>query len=469
MIRIFSQYVSVKSLLLMLLESLVIALSLVCGVKLRFWNEPGEFEFYTMLPDFGAQALIVIVIFQVCFYYNDLYDLSAVRRRSEQLIRLCQSLGAACLLLGFLYLWAPALLIVRGVFFITMVVSITSIMVTRAALEGAWQVTASPDNVLILGTGELAITLARELSKRDDLNLRLAGFVASKDADFPPGGQLFGHPVVGSAKDLERLTIEHRVSRIVVAMEDSRGSLPVRDLVKLRVEGIEVEDVHSAIAALTGRVWLGTVRPSWFVFSQGFRRSGLIIVLKRTVDLCFGLVGLVLSAPVMLLVAIAIRLDSRGPILYRQERVGLRGRRFWVLKFRSMRVDAEEGEKAQWAQQDDPRATPLGKFIRKVRLDELPQFLNVLRGEMSFVGPRPERPVFVDMLREKIPYYDERHSVRPGVTGWAQVQYPYGASVEDAYRKLEYDLFYLQNMSALFDCAIVFQTVRIVLFGRGGR
>jgi exopolysaccharide biosynthesis polyprenyl glycosylphosphotransferase len=223
------------------------------------------------------------------------------------------------------------------------------------------------------------------------------------------------------------------------------------------------------MAALTGRVWLSTVQPSWFVFSTGFRRSWLTAFLKRAFDLVFGLVGLILSAPVMALVAIAVRLDSPGPILYRQVRVGLGGRCFELLKFRSMREDAEDGNGAQWAQEDDPRITRLGRFLRKFRFDELPQYINVIRGEMSFVGPRPERPVFVEMLRAQIPYYDERHSVRPGITGWAQVEYGYGASVEDAYRKLEYELFYLKNMSILFDCAIALQTIRIVLLGRGSR
>jgi exopolysaccharide biosynthesis polyprenyl glycosylphosphotransferase len=240
-------------------------------------------------------------------------------------------------------------------------------------------------------------------------------------------------------------------------------------LVNLRVRGVPVEDAHTALAALTGRVWLQAVQPSWFVYSDGFRRSRLNAVLKRVLDLCFGVMGLILSAPLMGLIAAAVRLDSKGPVFYRQTRVGQGGRLFEVLKFRSMRLNAEEENGAQWAQEDDPRVTRVGKVLRKYRLDEIPQFINVIRAEMSFVGPRPERPVFVEQLREQIPYYDERHSVRPGITGWAQVQHSYGGTLEDSVRKLEYDLFYLKNMSMLFDCAIVFQTVRIVLFGRGAR
>jgi exopolysaccharide biosynthesis polyprenyl glycosylphosphotransferase len=232
---------------------------------------------------------------------------------------------------------------------------------------------------------------------------------------------------------------------------------------------VRVEDAASALSGLTGRVSLRAVRASWFVFSDGFHRSKWNDLLKRVLDLAAGILGFVVSMPVMILVALAVRLDSKGPIIYRQLRVGRMGRGFDVLKFRSMRTDAEQANGAQWASENDPRMTRIGRFLRKYRLDELPQFVNVIRGEMSFVGPRPERPCFVEELRKTIPYYDERHSVRPGLTGWAQVQYAYGSSIEDAFNKLEYDLFYLQNMSLTFDLAIIFRTIRIVIGGRGGR
>jgi sugar transferase (PEP-CTERM system associated) len=307
--------------------------------------------------------------------------------------------------------------------------------------------------VLILGTGSLAASVARELNRRRDLNLEVV-----------PG---MGN--VSSGPEIEALARQQRVSRIIVAHKDSRGALPVQALVRLRLEGVEIEEARVALAALTGRVALETLRPSWLVFSPGFRCSPLTALLKRLFDLCLSATGLVVSAPAMALVSLAVWIESGRPILYQQERIGLRGKPFRLLKFRSMRPDAENGNGAQWAQENDPRVTRVGRWLRKFRLDELPQFWNVLRGEMSLVGPRPERPEFVNQLRETIPYYDERHSVRPGITGWAQVRYPYGASVEDAARKLEYDLFYLKNLSVLFDCAIVFETVKIVLFGRGGR
>ncbi len=469
MIRVFSQYVSPKSILLMAIEGFLIVLSLLAGIRLRFWNNPVEFDNYIVLPDFAIQALIIALTFQICFYYNDLYDLSAVRRRGEQLARLGQSLGAACLLLGFIYFFLPVLLIGRGVFFITMGLALGSILLTRIVLDSAWLATAPAQNLMLLGMGDLAAGVAQEISKRHDLNIRLVGFVAPSQQDLALNKQDLGHPILGTTSELESLVAENKIDRIIVAVEDCRGMLPIRDLVRLRIGGVHIEDAQSALASLTGRVCLAGVRPSWFVFSDGFHRSRVTATVKRIVDLAFGLMGLVLSLPIMAVVALAVWLDSGWPILYRQTRVGLRGQCFELIKFRSMRLDAEEANGAQWAQEQDPRVTRVGRFIRKFRLDELPQFVNVMRGEMSFVGPRPERPVFVQTLREQIAYYDERHSVRPGLTGWAQVQYPYGASVEDAFRKLEYDLFYLKNMTALFDCAIVFQTVRKVIFGSGGR
>jgi len=467
MIRVFNQYVSLKTLLLVAVEGAVITLSLLAAMKLRFWSDAHAFQLYTQLPQFALQCLVVMVAAQVCFYYNDLYDPIAVRGRIEQVFRLGQSLGVAFLFLVFLYYLFPGLLIGRGVVLIGASLTCLAIMPARIAVDLVWPVTGPRLNVLILGAGELASNLARELNRRNDLNLSLVGCVARAPNGSAPES-LFGCPIVGVAEDLEKVVQRHRVAKILVALEDRRGAMPVRELVRLRVQGVQIEDAHTMMAALTGRVWLGTVKPSWFIFEEGFRRSWLTALLKRTGDLAFALIGLILSAPVMAAVALAVRLDSPGPILYRQARVGYKGRLFQVLKFRSMRVDAERGG-AQWASTNDSRVTRVGKHLRKFRLDELPQFINVIRGDMSFVGPRPERPEFVDQLREQIPYYDERHSMRPGVTGWAQVQYPYGASIEDAFRKLEYDLFYLQNLSFPFDCMIILATVRTVLFGGGAR
>ncbi len=466
MVRILNQYVSIKSILLVLIEAFLVVFGVVLGAKLRFWNDPEEFELYIAMPGFAFQAGAIMLVFQACFFYSDLYSFATVRRRYETLACLGQAVGGASLVLGLLYYLVPGLLIGRGVFFIAVGIVSCTFLVTRVALDGLWRLEVLKEKTLIVGAGDLAHSVAKEITSRQDLNLKLLGLVSNSGGN---GDAPADYPLLGKASDLEAIVAEHEVHRIIVAMENQRGALPVRELVRVRVQGVRVEDAHSIMSALTGRIWLATVKPSWFVFSDGFSRSQIQLFLKRTGDLVFGILGLLISLPVMIATAILIRLESKGPVLYRQTRVGLYGRTFDVLKFRSMRTDAEAGGVAKWATKDDPRVTRVGKYIRKFRLDEFPQFINVIRGEMSFVGPRPERPVFVEQLRKEIAYYDERHSVRPGVTGWAQVRYPYGSSVEDSFRKLEYDLFYLKNMSFTFDCAIIFQTLRTVVSGEGAR
>jgi len=468
MVRIFSQYVSVRSLLLVVTESLLIVLSLLLAVRLRFWNSPYELELYLSLPEFAMKTALVLAVCQICFYCNDVYDLTSGSGSLERILRLGEALGAASLLLGFLYFLAPDLLLGRGVILIGMSLVTAFAILGRRVLDRIWQFRSPAQRVIVLGTGDMALEVARELKRRDDLGMHLAGFISSSPSD-PKQESLYGFPVLGFAADLESIARTAKASRIIVAFEDRRNVLPTRELVTLRVRGMRVDEASTLLSSLTGRIPLKSVSPSWFVFTDGFRRSRVTELLKRVLDLVVSTIGLVLALPLMAITALAIRLDSKGPALYRQTRVGRMGRTFEVLKFRSMRADAEQNGVAQWAQKDDTRTTRLGKFLRKYRVDELPQFINVIRGEMSFVGPRPERPTFVDDLREKVPYYDERHSVRPGITGWAQVQYSYGASIEDAYRKLEYDLFYLKNMSVAFDLAIILKTVRIVTTGFGGR
>ena len=463
MIRVFNQYISVKSVLLMGLESVLIVMSFLAGAKLHFWHEPAGFLLYTRTPGFLLQIFTVLMVLETCCYYNDLYDLNSIRPPGNQFVRLAQALGTGCLLLSLLS-FIVSQRAVDAVLFIALGLTAMTMSATRLGLDFVWNLVKRERKVLILGGGEMASSIVHELEERTDLNFRIIGFVTPQRSDF---SEWLGYPVLGCNGELYSIAREQHVARIIVALDDFRGGLPTRELVRLKVQGIEVDDAPSALAALTGRIWLRAARPSWFVFSNGFQHSDSATFVKRIIDLAFGLLGAILSLPAMFLIALAIRLDSKGPVLYRQQRVGMGGSVFNLIKFRSMQFDAEAEYGAQWAQENDPRLTRVGRFLRKHRLDELPQFFNVIRGEMSFVGPRPERPVFVEQLREKILFYDERHSVRPGVTGWAQVQYRYGASIEDAFRKLEYDLFYLKNRSILFDLAIVFRTIGVVVFGRG--
>jgi sugar transferase (PEP-CTERM system associated) len=460
MIRLFNQYVSLKAGLCALCEALLIAFAPLCAAKIRFWSAPGIFEGYTETPEFVLQSCVFAIVFFASFYWNGLYDLRKPARLTQTL-GVTQAVGTACLILGTSYYLLPGLLIGRGVFFIAFAVVLVSVICTRILGAAFWRMAVPGENTVILGTQSLAIDIAQALHERNDLTTKLVGFIEAEKRGHG-AATLLGYPVLGTLDDLEHIVASRQIRRVIVAVEDRRGVLPIRQLVKLKVEGILVEEAQSVIAALTGHVRLQTLLPSWLVFSEGFRRSRFTLVAKRATDLLFSIIGFLGSLPIMAITAVAIKLDSKGPILFRQQRVGYKGRCFDVLKFRSMRVDAEING-AQWASVDDPRVTRVGRIIRRFRFDELPQFINVIRGEMSFVGPRPERPVFVEQLREKSAYYDQRHSVRPGITGWAQVQYRYGASIEDACVKLEYDLFYLQNMSMLFDLLIVFKTIRTVL------
>ncbi len=275
--------------------------------------------------------------------------------------------------------------------------------------------------------------------------------------------------IIGDCSLIHKIARKRKVDRIIVAMEERRGRLPIEELLKCRMEGISVEEGIAFYEYLTGKLLIEKTYPSFFIFSNGFIKSTYHRVVKAAMDYFISSVGLIISLPIMLLVGLAIKIESPGPIFYRQERLGKNGQTFRFLKFRSMREDAEKETGPVWAAENDERITWVGKIIRKLRMDEIPQMINILRGEMSLVGPRPERPHFVEQLKDEIPFYEKRHAVKPGITGWAQIEYPYGASKEDALEKLKYDLYYIKNMSLFFDLIILFKTLRIVLFRSGAR
>jgi sugar transferase (PEP-CTERM system associated) len=299
-----------------------------------------------------------------------------------------------------------------------------------------------------------------------DFPYHIVGFI---DEDPRRVGLSLVNPgIVGTYADIERLASTHGVDRIIVGLHDRRGKLPVAELLRAKMQGVRVEDLNTVFERVTGKLLIEDLRPSWLIFSDGFRVSRLTRFTKRTFDLGLAAIGLVVAAPLMLLTAVGVWLESGAPVLYRQERVGQHGRPFTLFKFRSMRHDAEQGTPI-WARDGDTRITQVGRFIRSTRLDELPQLWNVLQGDMSFVGPRPERPFFVGQLASQISFYEQRHSVKPGITGWAQVKYRYGASIEDALEKLQYDLYYIKHLSLALDMTILFDTVKVVLFAKGAR
>jgi sugar transferase (PEP-CTERM system associated) len=321
------------------------------------------------------------------------------------------------------------------------------------------------ERILIVGSGNLAVEVAREVLGRPDAGYRIVGFVGT-DSELL-GKSLINPRVIGMTSELNDIVQREDIDRIVVAMGERRGQLPTDELLHLSLTGqVDIEEGASFYERLTGRVSLNMVRPSWLIFSGRRKNFRMTAITREVVHWVVALVGGIISLPIALVTAVLIKIDSRGPVLYKQERVGRNGKPFILMKFRSMRSDAE-ADGPVWASKDDDRTTRVGRIIRKIRIDEIPQFWNILRREMSFVGPRPERPHFVSQLANQIPYYEQRHLIAPGLTGWAQIKYPYGASIEDARQKLQYDLFYIKNQSLMLDAIILFETIKIILFGRG--
>ncbi|BCO08199.1 hypothetical protein GF1_05750 [Desulfolithobacter dissulfuricans] len=318
--------------------------------------------------------------------------------------------------------------------------------------------------IIMIGTGKIASEIAREIEGRADSGYKIASFIGNSLPHCNPNQV----SVLPQASHLLPLCYAHEAKRIIVALDDRRGTMPIEQLLECKLQGIVIEEGITFYESITGKILVENVNPAWLIFSEGFQKSRIRYLVKRVLDIVLSVVGLTVSLPVTIPIAILIKLESPGPVFYLQERVGEKGRVFKVIKFRSMRQDAEKNG-AVWARQNDSRVTRVGGFIRKVRIDEIPQMWNVLKGEMSFVGPRPERPMFVERLTESIPYYSLRHSVKPGITGWAQVCYPYGASEEDALRKLEYDLYYIKNLSIFIDLLVIFRTIKTVLFQKGSR
>jgi sugar transferase (PEP-CTERM system associated) len=415
---------------------------------------------------FLPRALVVVLTLQLCLYYNDLYE-DFVGRRVELFVRVGQSFGVGVVVLALAYFVYPPLGFGRGLLALYLPLAFCALVAWRFVFLWGAGHEALRERVLILGTGQAAQQIAREIVRRAPLGFTVVGFVGESQAEVRP---LTNPPVIGTNAELVELVGRSGVGLIVVALDDRRNRMPLSELLQCRLAGVVVEEAASFYERIAGNIPLQTVRPSWLVFASGFHRPELVRNLKRVSDFVLALALLALLAPLFVAIALLIKLTGPGPIFYRQERVGEKGKVFWLIKFRSMRVGAEADTGPVWAGDDnDPRVTRIGRYLRRLRLDELPQLLNVLPGEMSFVGPRPERPHFVDMLRKVVPYYDQRHNVKPGITGWAQIKYGYASTIEDAERKLQFDLYYVKNMSFLLDVAIILDTVKVMLPGRAGR
>jgi sugar transferase (PEP-CTERM system associated) len=410
---------------------------------------------------FLPRAAVLVLTLQLCLYYNDLYE-EFVGRRVELFRRVGQSFGVGVVVLALLNFAYPPLSFGRALLAVYLPLAFCALVAWRFVFLWGAGHAALREKVLILGTGQAAQQIARELGRRAPLGFSVVGFVSDSKAEV---GRQIGNPfVIGTHGDLVALVKAAGVGLIVVALDDRRSRMPLAELLQCRLAGVPVEEAASFYERIAGNIPLQTIRPSWLVFASGFHRPELVRNAKLVTDYVLATLLAVLLAPLFLLIALLIKLSSPGPVFYRQERVGEKGKPFSLVKFRSMRHGAEAVTGPVWAGGDnDPRVTWLGRYLRRLRLDELPQLLNVLAGEMSFVGPRPERPHFVELLSNVVPYYDQRHNVKPGITGWAQIKYGYASTIEDAERKLQFDLYYVKNMSFLLDVAIILDTVKVML------
>jgi sugar transferase (PEP-CTERM system associated) len=449
---------SPRKLLLFCYEGTLVAITVLVAACLRLGVHDG-----LTMPHGAKKALLFALVVEGAFYYTGLYDLAATRHARVVHDRALRGviLGALALLLAFYVV--PTLEIGRGIFLVAISLSALVVPAWRTVYNEVTEGSGFLRRTLIVGSGTLARELARTARSRPDLGLQLVGMLARDRSQVDPAAG-----VIGTYRDLTHVVTTERIEFVLVAYPDRRGTLPVEQLLEVKFRGVEVAEGASFYERETAKIFVRELKPSQLIFAEGFASRPTARRLKRMLDLVFGALGLLLAAPLMILTAIAIKLDSSGPVLYRQLRAGEFGRAFMLNKFRSMRVDAEV-RGAKFAEENDPRVTRVGRFIRKTRIDELPQLWNVLKGEMSMVGPRPERPVFIERLEQQVPFFKHRLYVKPGITGHAQVRCPYGATTEDHLEKLEYDLYYIKSHSVMFDLSIMLDTVKVVLLRVGAR
>jgi sugar transferase (PEP-CTERM system associated) len=460
MIRIFNHYVHRSALRGILFDLGVVLLVAMVAVGLQVGSVDQA------VPAAGKQvvsfAACLFVISSASGLYESAHAESAGRSVARALLVLLVALPITYIIFGLL----PPGFNNRGTVQMSMVAGVTALIVRRAYLSHSAGEAAGQTRILIFGAGPAARDVGNTL-RESDPNVQIVGYVPGpneKDPAVPLG------EILSMSGTLPEIAREQGVDEIVVALTERRaGSMPLRQLLDCKVSGTKVYDLATHFEKTLGQIRLDYLNASWLIFGDGFNQGAWRTAVKRVFDIVSAGVLCILALPVMILAAVCIKLESPGPMLYRQERVGQNGRNFNVTKFRSMRTDAEKDGRPVWAQANDSRVTRVGQFIRRTRIDELPQLFNVLRGDMSLVGPRPERPFFVEQLTQEIPFYALRHSVKPGVTGWAQVRYPYGATVEDSQEKLQFDLYYVKNHTLFLDLVVLLETVGVVLTGKGAR
>jgi sugar transferase (PEP-CTERM system associated) len=465
LIRFFRHYVPLNLLLLVMIEALILGGAIYAGSATRF-SGPGATipaDLQPLLPKAIAFSLVMLGLMTA----GGLYNMEWHGSLRDMLTRLGLSFGLGLAVMSLLFLVFPELLPGRGGFLLSFGLALSGILASRLLFNRWPRFGSLKTRVLVLGTGSRAAHIEACLTQRGAAcNVQVMGYL-------PMGGShhFIDHArILDTQESLAALATRLRIDEIVLAVRDRRsGGIPVADLLECRLQGVQIMDLSSFFERENGHLQLDSMNASWMILAEGFHQGMLRDTAKRLFDLVISAAILLGSLPAMALTALLIKLESPGPVLYRQERVGQGGKSFTILKFRSMRADAEHDGKPRWASQNDSRVTLVGRFIRRTRIDELPQIFNVFFGDMSFVGPRPERPYFVQDLTQNIPYYGVRHTVKPGITGWAQVRYAYGSSVDDAIHKLQYDLYYVKNHSLFLDLMILLQTAQVVLWGKGVR
>jgi sugar transferase (PEP-CTERM system associated) len=457
MIRLFRVFIPTSVFVLTLTE---FALIFGCFLFATFLVVTDDLEIF-LLYDGGIERLAIMAgVIMLSFYFQDLYSDFTVRSKMVLLQQCIFALGIAILAQSFIAYVLPAWITPRRVVLVGSIALILTFPFWRVAYRRYLVRVLGMRSVLFLGANPLVQEIAAQLQTRPELGLRVIGFI---DDSHCPGDDIVGMKALGRITDLARIVDQFKPDSIVVGLSESRQKLPTQDLLNLRFSGLRIEEAATMYQTAFSRIPAKAVRPSQLIFSSELGPLPRNLQLQTVYSTILAAVVLAVVSPIMLLVAIAVRLSSPGPVLFRQTRVGMRGKPFTIFKFRSMVVDAEARTGAVWASKNDPRVTAVGAYLRKMRLDELPQLFNVLRGEMSIVGPRPERPEFVQTLSELIPFYGHRHSVKPGITGWAQINYKYGESIEDAMIKLEYDLYYIKNLSLSLDFYTMLHTAKAML------
>ncbi|MBW2617104.1 MAG: TIGR03013 family PEP-CTERM/XrtA system glycosyltransferase, partial [Deltaproteobacteria bacterium] len=405
---------------------------------------------------------------QFSLYFSDLYEFNAFDTAIDLASRLLQSIGITSIILAVIYFIWPDMNIGRWIFFASLILLLFFLVSWRFLYSIIIRRKFFTEKALVIGSGELTRDIMNEMAGRKDLGYDVCAVIANDKGQINKD-QFKGMSIQYGFDNICDFAEAEDVSSVIVALDEKRGILPYKELLNCKMKGINIIDGESFYERITQKLLVEKINPSWLIFSDGFVKSKITRVTKRLVGLILSAIMLIMLSPLMILTAVAIKLNSRGPVFFSQERVGENGEIFVLYKFRSMRADAEKESGPVWATKNDSRITGVGKIIRKLRIDELPQLWDVFNGDMSFVGPRPERQFFVEKLKKTVPFYNERFSVKPGVTGWAQIKYPYGSSEQDALEKLKYDLYYIKNMSIFMDFVIIFHTVKIVLLGRGSR